>query len=42
VYKKNLENRENISEKYSYLIEEQMEKTKKWFDYKKGIVGENV
>ena len=42
VYNNNLENRENISEKYSYVIEEQIEKTKKWFDYRKEIVGENA
>ena len=42
VYNSNIENRENLSEKYSYIIEEQMEKTKKWFDYRKGIVGKNA
>ena len=42
VYNSNLENRENICEKYNYVIEEQIEKTKKWFDYRKEIVGENA
>lgn len=37
VYYENLENRENLLNKYEYMLSEQMINLKKWFEYKEGI-----